>query len=36
MDGASTLLFVSVEVAARRTFRQFARQLYDTGNVGRF
>ena len=35
MDGASILLFVSVEVAARHTFRQFARRLYDTGNLDR-
>lgn len=36
MDGARTLLFVSVEVAARHPFRQFARRLYDTGNLERF
>ena len=33
MDGTSTLLFVSVEVAATHQFRQYARRLYDTGNL---
>lgn len=36
MDGAPTLLFVSVEVAAKHPFRQYARRLYDTGNLDRF
>jgi hypothetical protein len=35
IDGASTLLFVSVEVATRHTFRQFACRLYDTRNLDR-
>lgn len=36
MDGSPTLLFVSVEVAAKHPFRQYARRLYDTGNLDRF
>ena len=36
MDGAPTLLFVSVEVAAKHPFRQYARRLYDTGYLDRF
>ena len=36
MDGTPTLLFVSVEVAAKHPFRQYARRLYDTGNLDRF
>ena len=35
MDGTPTLLFVSVEVAAKHAFRQYARRLYDTGNLDR-
>jgi hypothetical protein len=35
MDGSATLLFVSVEVAAKHPFRQYARRLYDTGNLER-
>jgi superfamily II DNA helicase RecQ len=36
MDGSATLVFVSVEVAAKHPFRQYARRLYDTGNLERF
>ena len=36
IDGQPTLLFVSVEVAARHTFRQYAQKLYDSGNLHRF
>lgn len=35
MDGEPTLLFVSVEVAAKHAFRQYARRLYNTGNLER-
>ena len=35
MDGLATLLFVSVEVAAKHPFRQYTRRLYDTGNLER-
>lgn len=34
-DGAPTLLFVSVEVAARPAFRQYTRRLYDLGHLER-
>ncbi|KAK6442714.1 hypothetical protein LTR95_001030, partial [Oleoguttula sp. CCFEE 5521] len=36
IDGAPTLLFVSVEVAAKHPFRQYARRLYDAGYLDRF
>ena len=36
MDSAATLLFVSVEVAAKHTFRQYVRRLYDAGHLNRF
>lgn len=36
MDGSPHLLFVSVEVAAKHPFRQYARRLYDAGNLDRF
>ena len=35
MEGTPTLLFVSVEVAIKYPFRQYARRLYDTGNLER-
>jgi superfamily II DNA helicase RecQ len=36
MDSGPALLFVSVEVAIGPGFRQYARRLYDTGNLERF
>ena len=36
MDSGPALLFVSVEVATGHPFRQYARRLYDTGNLDRF
>lgn len=36
MEGSATLLFVSVEVSAKHPFRQYARRLYDSGNLERF
>ncbi|KAK4551267.1 hypothetical protein LTR86_011264 [Recurvomyces mirabilis] len=36
MDSTPTLLFVSVEVAAKHPFRQYARRLYDAGHLDRF
>jgi superfamily II DNA or RNA helicase len=35
LDGSQTLLFVSVEVAARPSFRQYMRELYDKGYLER-
>jgi superfamily II DNA helicase RecQ len=35
MDSAPALVFVSLELATRPAFKQYARKLYDTGNLDR-
>ncbi|KAG9512641.1 hypothetical protein KCU93_g10298, partial [Aureobasidium melanogenum] len=35
MDSAPALVFVSLELAVRPPFKQYARKLYDTGNLDR-